>query len=60
MRIEQYGDFKEFMNGLIEQHARSVPGVLGTAKKLEEEIREGMEATWRLVLPRFKHNLQAN
>ena len=60
MRIEHYGDFREFMNRLIEQHAGSVPGVPGTGKKLEGEIREGMEATWRLVLPRFKHNLQAN
>ena len=45
------------MNRLIERHVESVPRITyaGTRKKLEGEIRHGMEVTWGLVLPQFKH-----
>jgi hypothetical protein len=54
--LKKYEDFEECMNSLIERHVESVPPVLGTRGKAEGEIRDGMEATWRLVSPQFKHS----
>jgi hypothetical protein len=47
--LENYKDLENYMKGIIERHADSVPLPAGRRDELKDEILIGMKHTWHLV-----------